>query len=187
MQIHEESLKGMDRPCAPENCLLCKGTRKLHVNGSYSRNANCTGNEKTKVRCYLCPQCGATFSVIPRGMLPYRSLPVERFEAYMDQLHDPPPSSADGDLKPPPASEVERGCLRRAEQRLLQRIPILLGSLGQRMPLLAQGDIGGFWRALRKTGRLVETLVHLAGNFNHSLLGDYRSLLPNWQREEAPG
>ena len=187
MQIHEESLKGGDRPCAPEDCLTCKGRQKLHVHGSYSRNANCTGNEKAKVRCYLCPQCGATVSVIPLGMQPYRSLPVERFEAYMDQLHDPPPPSADGDLEPLPASEVERGCLRRAAKRLQQRIPILLGSLGQRMPMLAQGDIGGFWRALRKTGRLVGTLVHLAENFNHSLLGDYRSLLPNYQRKEAPG
>ena len=186
MQIHEESLKGMDRPCAPKDCELCKGCQKYHVHGYYLRNANSTGNEKVKVCYYICPRCRRIVSVIPRGMLPYRSLPVERFEAYMDQLYDPPPPSADGDLTPPPASEVERGCLRRAQQRLLQRIPILLGSLGQRMPLLAQGDIGGFWRALRKTGRLVGTLAHLAENFNHSLLGDYRSLLPNYQRKEAP-
>ena len=55
------------------------------------------------------------------------------------------------------------------------------------MPLLAHGDIGGFWRALRKTGRLVQTLMHLTENFNHSLLGNYHSHLPNYQRKEAPG
>jgi len=86
-----------------------------------------------------------------------------------------------------PASEVERGCLLRAAKRLLQRIPVLGGLLGQQMPVLAHEDIGGFWRALRKIGRLVQILVHLAGNFNVSLLGDYASLLPNWQREQAPG
>jgi hypothetical protein len=165
----------------------CKGSRKLHFHGSYERNADCTGKEKAVTRCYRCPQCGATFSVIPRGMMPYRSLRVERLEAWMDRLHDPPPLAAGGDTRPPPASEVERGCLLRAQKRLLQRIPVLCGLLGQRMPLLARGDIGGFWRALRKMGRLVEILVHLAGNFNLSLLGDYGSLLPNWQREQATG
>lgn len=119
--------------------------------------------------------------------MPYRSLRVERLEAWMDRLHDPPPLAAGGDVKPPPASEVERGCLLRAEKRLLQRIPVLCGLLGQQMPVLAHEDIGGFWRALRKIGRLVQILMHLAGNFNLSLLGDYRSLLPNWQREGVCG
>jgi len=123
-------------------------------------------------------------------MMPYRALQVECLEAWMDQLHDPASPrhcEAGEDARPPPASEVERGCLLRAAKRLLQRIPVLCGLLGQRMPVLAHEDIGGFWRALRNLGRLVQILVHLAGNFNHSLLGNYRSLQPNWQREEASG
>ena len=138
-------------------------------------------------RCYKCPQCGATLSIIPRGMMPYRSLRAERLEKWMDCIHDPPPPAAGEDARSPPASEVERGCLLRAAKRLLQRIPVLGGLLGQQMPVLAHEDIGGFWRALRKIGRLVQILVHVAVNFNLSLLGDYASLLPSWQRDEAPG
>ena len=129
---------------------------------------------------------GATFGVIPRGMLPYRCLPVERLEAWMDDGHCVAAPAAGGGARPPPASEVERGCLERAQENLLQRIPFLSGLLGQRLPLLACGDIRGFWRALRSLGRLAEILVHLAGNFKTSLLRDYLSLLPHWQRREAP-
>jgi hypothetical protein len=96
------------------------------------------------------------------------------------------PAAGEG-ARPPPASEVERGCLQRAQKRLVQRIPLLSGLLGQRMPVLAHDDIPGFWQALRAIGSLAESLVHLAGSFKVSLLGDYRSLLPNWQRANASG
>ena len=186
MQIHVEKVCGASRPCAPSDCAQCKGTQKLHINGSYERNADCAGTEKAVVLLFLCPRCGCTFSVIPLGMLPYRSLPVERFEAWMDDRHGESAPAAGGGARPPPASEVERGCLERAQENLLQRIPFLSGLLGQRLPLLACGDIRGFWRALRSIGRLAEILVHLAGNFKTSLLRDYLSLLPHWQRREAP-
>lgn len=186
MQIHAEKLCGASRPCAPSDCALCKGSQKLHANGSYQRNADCTGGGKKKVCLFLCPRCGATFGVIPLGMLPYRSLQVERLEAWMDDLHDVSAPAAGGGARPPPASEVERGCLERAQENLLQRIPFLSGLLGQRLPLLASGDIRGFWRALRSIGRLAQILVYLAANFKTSLLRDYLSLLPHWQRREAP-
>ena len=186
MQIHEEHLCGASRPCAPSDCARCNGAQKLHAHGSYLRNADCTGEEKVVSLRFLCPRCGATFGVIPRGMLPYRCLPVERLEAWMDDGHCVAAPAAGGGARPPPASEVERGCLERAQENLLQRIPFLSGLLGQRLPLLACGDIRGFWRALRSLGRLAEILVHLAGNFKTSLLRDYLSLLPHWQRREAP-
>jgi hypothetical protein len=186
MQIHEEQLAGASRPCAPSDCARCKGAQKLHVHSSYERNANCTGGGKKVVCRFLCRPCGATFGVIPSGMLPYRSLPVERLEAWMDDLHEVSAPAAGGGARPPPASEVERGCLERAQENLLQRIPYLSGLLGQRLPLLARGDIRSFWRALRSIGRLAGILVHLAGNFKISLLRDYLSLLPHWQRREAP-
>lgn len=189
MQIHEEALGEGKRPCAPVDCAQCQGAQKLHCHRSYERNAHCTGEQKARVRRFHCPRCGLGIGVIPRGMLPYRSLPVERLEAWLDgQYGDLPPpveSVADGDARPPPASEVERGSLERARQRLRQRMALLCGLLGQRMPLLANDDIGGFWRALRAIGRLGGILVHLARSFKVSLLADYRSLSPNWPRPGA--
>jgi hypothetical protein len=76
--------------------------------------------------------------------------------------------------------------LERSEKKLLPRIPVLRGLLGQRLPVLADGDLGGFWRALRKLGRLGEILVHLAAKFKTSLLADYR-MAPDWPRARAPG
>ncbi len=172
----------------------------MRRHGRYERNADCTGGGKAVTWLFICPQCRQTIGVIPRGMLPYRSITTERFEGWLDlECKVAAPASmlaaelAGGDARPPPASEVERGCLLRATKRLLQRIPVLCGMLGQQMPVssLLGKDLQSFWRALRKVGRLAEVLVHLAQKFNASLLGDYRSLRPrqriaDWQRREAP-
>jgi len=187
MQIHEEALEGADRPRAPAGCPQCGGCQKLHGHGCYARNASCRGEQRVKIRRFQCPRCGATFGIIPRGMMPYRSVGVEVLEAFMDRRHGAEnAASAGGEPRPPPASEVERGCLLRAAKSLLQRIPVLCGLLGQQMPVLGSADIGGFWRALRQLGRLAQILVALAGKFNTSLLGDYGSLLPHWRRRVAP-
>jgi hypothetical protein len=187
VQIHEEELGSDSRPKAPADCALCRGGQKLHRLCGYERNADCTGEAKVRVQRFDCPRCRATFGVIPRGMMPYRSLRVDRLERWMDERHGVSPAPAGGDPRPPPASEVERGCLLRAAKCLLQRIPVLSRLLGQQMPRLARTDIGGFWRALRKVGRLGAILVHLAANFKVSVLGNYRSLFANWPRAEAPG
>ena len=59
---------------------------------------------------------------------------------------------ADGDAKPPPATDKEEGCIRRALEKLSNRIPFLCGLPRQQMPLHGSGDIRGFWRAMRKLG-----------------------------------
>ena len=187
MQIFQSALGTSERPCAPRDCQRCHGEQKLHCHGSYERNAACTGEAKAVVARFLCPRCGATFSVIPDGMFPYRSLPVERFEFWMDGLFEWPASaSAGGGARAAPATEVEKGCLLRALKRLQGRIALLCGLLGQRMPLLKGDDIRRFWRALRKIGRLVDILAFLARAFKTSLLFGYLSLKPPWQRELSP-
>jgi hypothetical protein len=98
-------------------------------------------------------------------MMPYRSLGVERFEAWMDNP-----------ARSPPAGKVEQGCLLRARKRLQQRIPVLCQLLGQQLPSSAQGDICTFWQALRKIASLADMLVQLAQDFKTSLFADYRSL-----------
>lgn len=44
-------------------------------------------------------------------------------------------------------------------------------------------NIRGFWRALRAIGRPGDILRFLAEGFKTSLLADYLSLKPPWERE----
>jgi hypothetical protein len=108
-------------------------------------------------------------------MLPYRSLGVQRFEAWMDN-----PSRS------PPSCKIEQGCLLRACHRLGQRIPVLCQLLGQQLPSRLDGSLCVFWQALRKSAALSDMLLYLAGNFKTSLLADYRSFQPPWARELSP-
>ena len=186
MQIHEEALAGETRPCAPPDCANCAGKQKLHKHQTYQRLAHSTGDDTVTVRCYRCGRCGQTVSVIPAGMLPYRSLSVARLEEHLDTRHGVARPVAGEGARPPPASEVERGCLGRAEKKLLGRVPFLRGCLGQMLPVLENEDPGGFWRALRMIGRLGEILLLLAAKFKTSLLASYRSFKPRWERKEAP-
>ena len=186
MQIHEEALGGKVRPCAPEDCARCAGKQKLHKHRTYQRNANPTGEVTAAVHCFRCPRCGLIVSIIPAGMLPYRCLPAGHIEEHLDARHGVARPVAGEGARPPPASEVERGCLERAERKLLGRITFLCGCLGQMLPALDYNDLGGFWRALRMIGRLGEILLHLASKFKTSLLACYRSLKPRWERKEAP-
>jgi hypothetical protein len=165
MQVFASALCGKDRPCAPPDCQRCKGQQKLHHHETYERFAQPSGETKVQVHCYRCPRCGRCFSVIPPGMLPYRSLGVERFEAWMDHP-----------CRAPPADKIEQGCLLRARKRLQQRIPVLCQRLDQQLPARLQGDICAFWQALRKIASLADMLVQLAEDFKISLLADYRSL-----------
>lgn len=186
VQIHEESLAGKTRPCAPEDCAVCAGRQKLHKHQTYLRNVGCTGGDTATVHCYRCPRCGLIVSIIPTGMLPYRCLSAERIEEHLDARYGVARPVAGEGARPPPASEVERGCLERAERKLLGRIAFLCGCLGQMLPVLDFKDLGGFWRALRMIGRLGEILLHLAAKFKTSLLACYRSFKPRWERKKAP-
>lgn len=186
VQIFEAALLGADRPCAPRACPQCEGQQKLHCHGCFERYADCAGDTKSVVRRFFCPRCGATVSVIPEGLLPYRCLPVERLEAGLDQACALPPPATGGGARPPPVSEVERGCWERARNSLLLRLPVLRGWLGQRLPVLADDDLRGFWLALRAIGRTTQILRFLAECFKSSLLADYRSLRPPWARDLVP-
>lgn len=185
-------MEGECRPSAPQDCAACGGCRKLHRNGCYHRYFGAGGEQKVPVQTFVCPQCGRTVSVIPKDMFPYRSLPVARFEALVDgrlemaggevlpgagDADGPEPApSAGGGARPPPASRVESGCVRRALEKLSERIPLLCGLLGQQMPLPQGSGIGWFWPALRQLGSTESILIRLARDFKTSLLACYRSL-----------
>jgi hypothetical protein len=66
----------MDTPCP----------RCLHFHDIYARFRSADSIEKDAVVfCFRCPLCGAHFSVIPEGMMPYRPLPVDDAQRYGDQ------------------------------------------------------------------------------------------------------
>ena len=155
----------------------------MQKHGRYERYGEASGESRVVVERFLCPRCGRTWSVIPDGMLPYRSLGVAQFEGYLDAEN----GWAGEGARPPPAPEIERGCIRRARKRLSERTSLICGLLGQQMPLLENNDFGCFWRALRKLGPLKEILVRLAREFKSSLLASYRSLLPPWERARLVG
>ena len=115
-------------------------------------------------------------------MMPYRSMEVKRFEGLTDESL----GLAGADARSPPATEKENGCIRRNIQKLSKRIPLLRGLMGQQLPVLGNTDVRGFWRAMRKLGPTMKTLVWLAREFKTSLLFCHRSLRPHWQREAVP-
>ena len=182
MQVFKCSLGSADRPTAPPACEQCGGHCRLQRHGSYERYRGAEGGERIAVPRYICPRCGHTWSVIPPGMLPYRSVGVVPLEQHLDEQSD----LAGEGARPPPAPEIERGCLRRACERLSERTNFLCGLLGQQIPLLENKELGCFWRALRKLGPLEEILVRLARQFKTSLLRCYRSLRAHWERASAP-
>ena len=78
---------------------------------------------------------------------------------------------------PPKVTENERGCLKRAQSRFLQRIPSLTEVLGQMIKTVSPSATQ-LWVQLRKLGKLSDILLFLAEKFKTSLLGDYRCLRP---------
>jgi hypothetical protein len=107
---------------------------------------------------------------------------VSRFAELMDESF----GLAGEGARPPPATEIEEGCIRRACKRVSERVAFLCGLLGQQMPLEASAGVGCFWRALRELGSTGDILIRLARDFKTSLLAGYCSLRSHWERKEAP-
>ena len=78
---------------------------------------------------------------------------------------------------PPPSSEKERGCLRRAFDRFAGRVAPLCALLGQMIRAI-KPSVGECWKALRELDNLEGILLLLGKKFNTSLLADYRCLRP---------
>jgi len=163
MQLRQSSLKGGKVRC-PSNRV-----HKIHGHGSYERYHHSVGGKRIRIRRWLCVVCGRTLSVLPDFMLPYRACGVDPLEGWLDAHYH--------QRAPPPAGELEKGCLERARKRFEQRIPSLSSRLGQ-MVATSHPTARKLWESLRSHGNLAEILRGLAEGFKISLLGDYRSLLP---------
>jgi len=112
--------------------------------------------------------CG-TISVLPDEFLPYRPVGSDLLQAWLD-------AELMGS-DPPHVTENERGCLKRAHEHFLQRIPSLTEVMGQMINAVSPSATQ-LWGQLRKLGELGDILRFLAEKFKTSLLGDYRCLRP---------
>jgi hypothetical protein len=168
MQLRTSCVHG-DSPACPVDA-----HHKIHRHGSYGRYANCSDVAPLVVMVLrlLCVRCRRTISVLPDHLLPYRAVPTPLVEKHFDAV-------ANGTLEPP-ATEKEKGCLKRAWASFSGRVAALLAVLGQIIEKVKPGT-ADLWRQLRRWGNLPAILRHLAAPFKTSLLGDYRCLKP-WLR-----
>ena len=145
----------------------------MHGHGWYWRFlAHGKGDIKFRVHRFLCPQCGHTVSVLPVARLTYRSVEVDRLQAYFDDQ-----AKVSCGLDPPPGT-IEAGCLQRAWERFLTRVDRLKDAFGQMLPAELEGA-EQLWKELRRTvGSAEDILRFLARNCHGSLLGDYFCLRP---------
>jgi hypothetical protein len=165
MQIRSSSFKG-DRPPCPVD-----PHHEVDRHGSYERNANCDDQQKEDIDRFLCRPCGRTISVLPDHFLPYRAVAVPLVERHFDAQAHP------GEAKEPPATENEKGCLKRAWARFKQRVAPLKAKLGQ-MIRSVKPSAAQLWNQLRRKSNLPAILLQLANPFNISLLHDYLCLRP---------
>ena len=165
VQIRASSFQG-DRPACPLN-----PNHRVHVHGPYERYANCNDEQKEDIPRFLCVPCGHTISVLPDHFLPYRAPAVALVEQHFDAQANP-------DQTPEaPATEKEKGCLKRAWARFQQRVAPLCATLGQ-MIRPVKPTATQLWNHLRRHSNLAAILLQLAHPFNTSLLHDYRCLGP---------
>jgi hypothetical protein len=147
---------------------------KINRHGHYLRHCGCDTSEPLeRILRHLCTTCLRTISVLPDHMLPYRAISVPKVEANFD-------AKARGD-PPPPATEKESGCLKRAWEHFTRRMTALAVVLGQMVQLVVHKP-KLIWLQLRRWGNLPDILRLLNRSFNTSLLHDYLCLLP-WNRE----
>ena len=163
MQVRQSSVRG-DRPECPVD-----PTHRVHSNGSYKRYAKADGAEKEKIARWVCTAGCGTISVLPDAMLPYRPVAAGLVTKWFDAIFM--------GRAPPVVTENEKGCMKRALTRFLQRIPSLTEVLGQITKELSPTGTQ-LWAQLRKLGKLRDILRFLAESFKTSLLGNYRCLQP---------
>ncbi len=149
-------------------------SHRVHVLSTYQRYSKADGVEKETVPRWRCTAGCCTISVLPDTRLPYRLVGTDLLEAWLD-------AELMG-RAPPPVTENERGCLKRALKRFLQRIPSLAEVLGQMIKAVSP-TATQLWVQLRKLGKLSGILRFLAEEFKTSLLGGYQCLHPR----TAPG
>jgi len=142
----------------------------LHRHGCYHRYAQPTGERRSAIQRYLCPDCGLTISVLPVNHLPYRPVEGPRVEAFFNA------QAGIGSGPDPPPGQLEAGCLRRAWTRFQTRVSTLKEAFGLLIASVLSGA-ADLWKQMRLAKEtLAGILGFLAETRKVSLLGDYRCL-----------
>lgn len=141
----------------------------VHRHGSYERYANLNDDQREAIDRFLCCPCGRTMSVLPTHRLPYVAMRTEQLEAHLDARAQ--------EAAPPPATEKERSCAKRAWARLAQRVDALTGWLGQMIRVI-KPTAAALWCELRRHSTLGKILPLLSAQFHTSLLKDYLCVRP---------
>ncbi len=144
--------------------------RRMHRHGCYERYADCDSHKRDSIQRYLCARCGLTVSVLPCEKLPYLAVSTSKMQREFDAV-------ASG-TDPPPHTEKERGCLRRAWKRLAARVEPLRAMFGQMISTI-RPDTDELWAQMRQYHNLAGILRFLSEHFKTSLLADYRCLRLN--------
>ncbi len=163
MQVRQSSVHGR-RPKCPVD-----PAHRVHSHGGYKRHAKADGDKKEKIPRWFCTAGCGTISVLPDTLVPYRSVGTDLLERWFDAEFM--------GRGPPTVTEKEKGCLKRALTRFLQRIPSLTEVLGQMIDAVSP-TATQLWVQLRKLRKLSAILRFLTENFNTSLLGSYQCLRP---------
>jgi len=143
---------------------------RLHRHGCYHRYAQPTGERRSAIQRYLCPDCGLTISVLPVNHLPYRPVEGPRVEAFFNA------QAGIGSGPDPPPGQLEAGCLRRAWTRFQTRVSTLKEAFGLLIASVLSGA-ADLWKQMRLAKEtLAGILGFLAETRKVSLLGDYRCL-----------
>lgn len=158
MQFRAAQLTG-DRPVCPSD-----PNHIVHAHGSYERAKTPDAKESVIVLRWNCTQCSYTFTVIPDDAIPYRPVSTDLLEKGFE--------SAFCGKDPPPLSENEKGCLKRAVQSFMKNIPFLTNILGQTVETI-RPSAAELWKELRRKGDMKAILLYLARHFKISLLKDY--------------
>jgi hypothetical protein len=147
MQLREGSFYG-PRPTCPKD-----PKHQVHRHGFYERYEDCDSQRRSRIERFLCPRCGITLSVLPKNRLPYVAVNTTILESDFD-------ARASG-TDPPPSSEKERGCLRRAFERFAGRVAPLCALLGQMIRPI-KPSVSECWRGLRQLDNLEGILLLLS-------------------------
>jgi len=151
---------------------------RVHRHGHYEHFADCDSAELEAVPRFLCILCWRTISVVPDRRLPYRSVDLAAICRGFDRAFC-------GGPDPPPGSEKEQGCVRRALRSFESHSPALRTALGQIVRDVG-ADAAALWRTLRRLNEtrpilhfLQEKLKPLKRDGKRrgfGLLGTYRCL-----------
>lgn len=135
--FEKHGLEGL--PCCSDCQINCGGKCRKYKHSSYKRYASLDSNDKILIKRFRCACSGQTWSILPEGMLPYRSVSVSDVEDDFEHRY--------GAGAEPEHSERKKASLQRAGKSFESRFKKLQHIFGT---LLGYAwHIKEFWHQLQ--------------------------------------